>query len=258
MILQRLGSKQAIAAKIIPHFPIHKIFIDVFFGAGGMFFNKPKVKTNIVNDLDSDVFNLFMVVLNHKEQLQEAFYSMPIHKDLFEYWKVNIPNDNIQKALRFLLLSNYSFMNTKSTMIYEANSKHSFFDKLNNTHKMLFDVNFSNENYDVFLKDATSPRVGEKDNIFIYADPPYLYSDTKQNAVYNMKTWTEQDLVLLFDSLNQTGCKFAMSEFDNPFILNQAKERNLNVKIIGERNNLKNTRTEILITNYKNQPSLFD
>jgi DNA adenine methylase len=49
-----------------------------------------------------------------------------------------------------------------------------------------------------------------------------------------------------------------MSEFDNEFILNQAKERNLNVYIIGERQNMKNRKTEILITNYKtSQISLF-
>lgn len=49
-----------------------------------------------------------------------------------------------------------------------------------------------------------------------------------------------------------------MSEFNHPFILDQAKERGLNVNIIGERQNLKNRRIEILITNYQNsQGSLF-
>ncbi len=44
-----------------------------------------------------------------------------------------------------------------------------------------------------------------------------------------------------------------MSEFDHPFILDQAKQRGLNVHIIGERQNLKNRRTEILVTNYRLQ-----
>ena len=49
-----------------------------------------------------------------------------------------------------------------------------------------------------------------------------------------------------------------MSEFDHPFILEQAKQRDLNIIYIGERRNLKNKRTEILVTNYKNkQISLF-
>ena len=43
MILRRLGNKKLIAEKIICHFPPHEIYIEPFFGAGGMFFNKPKV-----------------------------------------------------------------------------------------------------------------------------------------------------------------------------------------------------------------------
>ena len=61
----------------------------------------------------------------------------------------------------------------------------------------------------------------------------------------------------LFEMLDNTGCKFAISEFDNDFVMNQAKERKLNVIYIGERTNLKNKRTEILITNYENAPTLF-
>ena len=49
MILRRLGNKQAIAEKIQTYFPAHKIYIEPFFGAGGMFFNKRKAKYNIVN-----------------------------------------------------------------------------------------------------------------------------------------------------------------------------------------------------------------
>ena len=87
----------------------------------------------------------------------------------------------------------------------------------------------------------------------IYCDPPYLGTDDNYSH-----SFTENDSLDLFDTLQATGCKFAMSEFDNEFILNQAKERGLNVIYIGERRNLKKSRTEILITNYEKQKSLFD
>ena len=256
MILRRLGNKQAIAHKIIPYFPPHKTYIEPFFGAGGMFFNKPKAKYNIVNDLDSEVFNLFQVVMNQKEELKKAFYMMPIHKELFEYWKTNEPKDNLQKALRFIFLSNFSFMNTKSTMLYGSNKKHSFNSELDQTFKLIQNVDFSNEYFDLFLNSLTENFKTEE--TLIYNDPPYLDADTKQNYVYNIKTWSKDDVVHLFNCLDETGCKYAVSEFDHPFILQQAKERGLNVHIIGERQNLKNRRTEILITNYKNNPSLFN
>ena len=57
----------------------------------------------------------------------------------------------------------------------------------------------------------------------------------------------------LFDYLHATGCNFAISEFDNEFILKEVRNRNLYINKIGERRNLGNIRTEILITNYRKQ-----
>ena len=102
MILRRLGNKSKIAMDIQKYFPQHKIYIEPFFGAGGMFFNKTKVQYNIVNDLDSDVFNLFQVVSNKKEELEAAFKMMPIHSDLLDHWKEHKESEPIKKALRFL------------------------------------------------------------------------------------------------------------------------------------------------------------
>lgn len=258
MILRRLGNKQAIAHKIIPYFPPHKIYIEPFFGAGGMFFNKPKAKYNIVNDLDSDVFNLFQVVMNQKEELEKAFYMMPIHSDLLEYWKKNEEIDPIRKALRFLLFSNFGYMGIGNTLhLKGGNAKQICYNYIDKTFKYLsgldgFDIKFSNSDFREFLKNVVSIKQTPED-CFIYCDSPYINTNDNYS-----NSFTEADSLDLFSCLDETGCKYAMSEFDHPFILQQAKERGLNVHIIGERQNLKNRRTEILVTNYKNYPSLFD
>ena len=249
MILRRLGNKKKIATEIQKYFPPHKIYIEPFFGAGGMFFNKPKAKYNIVNDLDSDVFNLFQVVMNQKDQLEKAFYMMPIHSDLLKYWKKNLETDPIKKALRFLFLSNFTFMGQGTQMRTRGdNVKQDFYTYLDITFKLIENVNLSNCDACKFLL-SIEYRGGE----FIYSDPPYIgTTDNYSNS------FTKEQSIELFDTLQATKCKFAMSEFDNEFILNQAKERGLNVIIIGERQNLKNRRTEILITNYEvNQTTLF-
>lgn len=88
MILRRLGNKSRIANKIVNHFPKHEIYIELFFGAGGLFFNKPKAKYNICNNIDSEVFNLFMVAKNNSDELYKAVYQMPIHENyqsLFDF-----------------------------------------------------------------------------------------------------------------------------------------------------------------------------
>lgn len=261
MILRRLGNKSSIASEIQKYFPAHKTYIEPFFGAGGMFFNKPKSKYNIVNDLDSDVFNLFMVVINQKEELEKAFYQMPVHSDLLDYWKKNEETDPIKKALRFMLMSNFTLYGKKDTLMYGSSgytSKNNYLNLIDKTNELLFDVQIMNKDFrDMFRAIRFDDRSGkgETENSFIYCDSPYLSTvDTYSNS----DTWKEQDSIDLFNTLQETGCKWAMSEFDNPFIIQQAKDRKLNVIIIGERQNLKNRRTEILITNYAQQPTLFD
>ena len=120
MILNRMGNKTRISKEIIKQFPNHSIYIEPFFGAGGMFFNKPKVKYNIVNDLDSDVFNLFNVVSNDTEKLKEEYFKMPVHSDLFNYWKENKETEPIKKALRFLMLSNFTFNGAGASLVFGA------------------------------------------------------------------------------------------------------------------------------------------
>lgn len=255
MILRRLGNKQAIAKDIIKYFPIHNCYVEPFFGAGGMFFNKPKANYNILNDLDSDVFNLFQVVMNQKEDLERIFKIMPIHSDLLEYWKRQTESCPIKKALRFLLLSNFTLLGTGSQLSYlTSDAENNILENLEKTQKKLYGCRFNNSDFRKFLG-SLSFRGREKDALstFIYCDPPYLGTNDNYS-----NSFTEQDSIDLFDTLQATGCKFAMSEFDNEFILNQAKDRGLNVIIIGERKNLKNRRTEILITNYEKQKSLFD
>lgn len=251
MILRRLGNKAKIAKEIQKYFPPHKIYIEPFFGAGGMFFNKPKAKYNIVNDIDSDVFNLFQVVSNQKEELEKAFYMMPIHSDLLEYWKKNEETEPIKKALRFLFISNFSWMGIGSRVKFGRGEKpkDTIYLHLNTVFEKIHDVQFANYDFSKFLASVSFKQDGRNDEekTLIYCDPPYLNTNDNYS-----NSFTEKDSRELFETLISTGCKFAISEFDNPIVLDLANDYGLNVITIGERQNLKNRRTEILIINYPN------
>lgn len=254
MILRRLGNKRRIAKQIQTHFPKHRIYIEPFFGAGGMFFNKPKAKYNILNDLDSDVYNLFQVVSDQMEELKRAFRSMPVHQDLWEHWKKNPETDPIQKALRFLFLSNYGYLGNAKTLRYlSGNTSKLIYENISRTNEFIFGCEFMNCDFrDIFRKlSLKSDR--EKHNTFVYCDPPYLGTDN--NYAHG---FSQQDSSDLFDVLESSGVRFAISEFDHPFILEQAKQRQLHCIEIGQRRNISNRRVEILVTNYTTtQLSLF-
>ncbi|RIV20537.1 DNA adenine methylase [Fibrisoma montanum] len=250
MILTRPGNKRRIAEKIHPHFPDHDLFIDLFFGAGGMFFNKPRAKHNIVNDYDSEVFNLFDVIIHRKEELAHFWEQMPIHEDLWKYWKQHTESDPIRKAARFLFFSNFSFMGRMTTLKFDrSNTYWLVLMRLKEVQQQLQGVQLMNCDFRqvisrISLRDRYAEAGGNK-KAFIYADPPYL--DTKGG---NYEAFTKKDSIDLFDCLVASNCRFAISEFDHPFILELARGRGLNVIEIGERQNMKNRRTEILITNY--------
>ncbi|MEK8133142.1 DNA adenine methylase, partial [Paenibacillus filicis] len=53
-ILHYPGSKWSMAEWIISHMPPHEVFVDLYFGSGGIFFNKPRSTIETVNDIDGD------------------------------------------------------------------------------------------------------------------------------------------------------------------------------------------------------------
>lgn len=255
MILRRLGNKSAIAEKIVQQFPQHQLYIEPFFGAGGLFFNKPKAKQNILNDLDNDVFNLFTIIKETPDLLLEKLEITPYSDAVFNDWKTKQETDNVWRAVRFVYLSNYGFLGKPNNLKIDSRThKKQALINFEKTVAFLKDCSliFTNSDFRRAIKQVSLSENNTKEKTLFYCDPPYLGTDDNYSH-----SFTETDSIDLFDTLQNTGCKWAMSEFDNEFILNQAKERRLNVIYIGERTNLKNKRTEILVTNYQKAPTLF-
>jgi DNA adenine methylase len=255
MILSRIGNKTQIATDIQKYFPEHRNYVEMFFGAGGMFFNKPIALHNVCNDLDNDVYNLFEVVRNDKDKLVETLIKTPIHQRIFKDWYKKTEQDPIWKAVRFLVLSNFSLLGKSDTLSFsQSHTKKVLLEKIDETFVQIQNVRFMNCDFRKVIPQLAfrSNRPNQRLFTFIYADPPYL--GTTSN--YDLPKWTDNDAKDLIDICKKTDLKMAISEFDNPKILEMAK--GLNVYQIGERKNLKNRRSEILITNYEiNAVSLF-
>ena len=263
-LLVRRGSKRRIADKIIPLFPKHDMYIELFFGAGGMFFRKPKAKYNICNDLDDDIFNLFLVLQDEEQRkkLYDYMKLVPYSESLLKHWKKTQETDAIRKAGRFLFLSNYTYMATGESLNYDCsdNSKQIILDGIRSLDDgFLVDIKFLNSDFRRVIKSCSASIRRDDRNVFhrlfIYADPPYLGTDGAYST-----SWSEKDTTELFEYLDNYATKnfddggnninFAISEFDSDKILELSERYNLYITEIGERRNLHNRRTEILITNY--------
>ena len=98
MILSRQGNKTRIADKLYLQFPQHKTYIELFFGAGGMFFNKPLASNNICNDIDCDVFNFWNEVKFNRDALLKELEQLPIHDEIWKAYKKQKPLNNTIKS----------------------------------------------------------------------------------------------------------------------------------------------------------------
>lgn len=257
MILTRSGNKRKLAHKIYRHFPQHKLRIELFFGAGGLFFYSPKSSYTILNDLDNDVTNLFLVLKNHKEELYEKMEILPISSPLVNYWKVHQEKDPIDKAIRFLLLSNFTYLGKGGTLrLGLDNAKESLLSRIEPTFIALKNTKITNYDFrSVLDKISFSKGVLDKEHSFVYLDPVYLGTSHH----YKVPKWTEKDSLACFDIMSESGINCAMSELAHPFIISEAKRRGFRIETLQERQNIKNRKTELIIMNYSTaQLSLFE
>jgi len=255
MLLRRLGNKSRIAQDIIKYFPVHNTYIELFFGAGGMYFNKPAAKYNFLNDIDINVYNCFTVLMRKKEPLKSYIEMIPIHSNFWDECKTRTPENDIEKAVYFLILSNFGYMGKPNSLHFRngENSKQILLENIEKTYLNLVKNGnmFLNEDFRNVIDKISFTEEKVKGRTFVYSDPPYFETEKYQ------KKWTAKDVNDCFDVTFNSGMKAAMSEFAHPLILETAKQRNLEIITIGERQSMKKRDTEILIINYPIVNGLF-
>jgi DNA adenine methylase len=100
------GSKWAIAPWVIEHFPAHRVYVEPFGGAAAVMLRKPPSPSEIWNDLNSDLFNVFSVLrdADARERLVEALALTPFHRDEYELLYAK-GGDAVERARRFIARS---------------------------------------------------------------------------------------------------------------------------------------------------------
>ena len=248
-MLRRLGNKTRLLPKLLPLFPENiTTFIDMFMGSGAVTFAMiDRVKYIIANDNDEDVFNLFMVVKEHKEELIESIKIMPIHEALFKHWKKQQEHDCVWRAARFLMLSNFGIFGKPNTLRFgQTNDKQMFFAEIQSLFEKISNVQMMSCDFREVLKKVAVRHERDYNYFFLYADPPYIATENNYQSSFTM-----QDTQDLFEILVESGLRFAISEFNNKFVLELAEKYRLHVMELGERRSIKNRNIEILITNYE-------
>ena len=106
-VLKYPGSKWNIASQIVELIPKHHSYVEPFFGSGAVLFNKVPSDIETINDLDSDVTNLFRCIQKDSERLARLVMATPFSREeydnQFEMPDGAICNDSFQRAAGFLI-----------------------------------------------------------------------------------------------------------------------------------------------------------
>lgn len=204
-----IGGKKLLRNKIIEQFPKeYDRYVEVFGGAGWVLFAKDKKRTEIYNDINSNLVNLYKCVKYHPEALQKELDGILMSRELFQdaIWETRGLTD-IQKAARFFVAIKESFGSKMETFGLQPKNMKAAVNFLKIASERLNTVVIENRDFDKIIQSY------DKENTLFYLDPPYY----KTERYYQVGFKTE-DHKRLSEALRNIRGKFILSYNDCPEI----------------------------------------
>lgn len=110
-IVPWIGGKRRLARHILPLFPAHTCYVEPFCGAAALYFLKTPSKTEVINDINGELVNLYRVVKHHLEEFVRQFKWALVSRQIYK-WLQDTPEEtltDIQRAARFYYLQKQAF-----------------------------------------------------------------------------------------------------------------------------------------------------
>lgn len=106
-----IGGKSRLAKQILPLFPEHTCYVEAFAGGAALFFRKDPVKSEVLNDINGDLVNLYRVVQHHLEEFIRHFKWSLVSRQMYAWLNTTRPETltDVQRAARFYYLQRQGF-----------------------------------------------------------------------------------------------------------------------------------------------------
>ena len=214
-VLKYPGSKHSIADWIVSHIPPHQVYLEPYFGSGGVFFSKAPVKVETINDIDGQVINLFKVIRNRPEELARVVEFTPWarreYKDLLtsasdqEYFKLT--GDELEDARRLLVRL---WMAHGGKTSDRSGWRHNVQAKVGNCCLKTWQklpariLAVAGRLKDAQIECAPALELIKRyrySEVLIYADPPYVLNTRREKRQYKYEM-SDVDHIALLDALD--------------------------------------------------------
>lgn len=268
-VLKWAGGKRQLLPKIRKHIPKkYSTYYEPFLGGGAVLFDLQPKKA-IVNDLNSELINLYQVIRDNVDELindlskhennADYFYRIrSIDMDEQEFGNLS----DVERASRIIYLNktcfnglfrvnqsgkyNTPFGNYKNPNIINENTLRAVSKYFNKTN-----IKFKNVGFEESIKYI-------KRGAFVYFDPPYdPISPTSSFTDYTNSKFDKEEQIKLRDlcnELNRRGVKFLLSNSSTEFIHELYSEYTIEIirakRTINSVGSSRGEVDEVLIRNY--------
>jgi DNA adenine methylase len=217
------GSKWTLAQQIINILPDHRIYLEAFLGSGAVFFNKSPSYTEILNDLDGDIFNMFRCLRDQPEELAHLIELTPYSR---EEYKQSYNRENctdLERARRFIIRCN---MARAGMQYYSSSWRHAGPVRGSKNRQAITGpwkclpaeiIKAAGRLKDAEIENTDAIELIKKYNradCLIYADPPYLLS-TRRQRYYNIEMETDSEHEKLLKVLSSHSGPVVLSGYDS-------------------------------------------
>jgi DNA adenine methylase len=212
-MIRYVGAKSRLAAQIIPLFPAHRTYVEPFAGMARLLFAKPPSRTEILNDVNSEVVNYLRVCQLHHRELRRWLRFCVASRQMFELYRRQDPTTltDVQRAVRFFYLQSTSFAGRVTGTSFGINQKPRtvlngvrLARLLQRTARRLERVQLECRPYEQVLR-----RFDREETLF-YCDPPYIGTRAYP------QNFATGDYEQLADRLARLKARFLLSINDHP------------------------------------------
>jgi len=199
------GQKSWLWEKMCKMIPPHHTYIEGFAGAAWFMLNKPPSEYEIVNDINKHLINMWMQIRDHPKELAEACSMLPDSEELYKRFENEAYssswNGGIDMAVAFLYLNAHSYSSLftgqhgkgfKTDPLHQKSWNEKVEMLRNGTWDRIKNVMFTCRSIFELLRENC-----DRDDVFIYLDPPYFDGGWKYAEIPGGKAWDMTDFVNL-------------------------------------------------------------
>jgi len=233
----------------------HAEYREPFVGGGSVFFNKPKVANNWLNDLDSELITTYRVISqpNQRQELIDLLNEEVASPDRWCEVRAMTPTSDLLVAFKYFYLNRTSFSGKLVSAAWGYREKrslppHRWQERINPCGNRLNDVRFTSVDFTEVIETPSSNWT------LLYVDPPYYLPPKHKHYRHG---FDESDHDRLSRALKATPHRFFLTYDDAPAIRKKYKWANIfpvkffyrvdNSSVLGGSRRLG---FELVITNY--------